>query len=209
LRARAAADLKLYEAILWEPGQGCFLLERHLERLRGSAEQFGFAFDAANVERELAGFTAKFDRPRKLRLILARDGKLTLEAEEVKPSTPIRLALADTPVDSSDPFLRHKTSRREVYERALARHPEAGDVLLWNERGELTETCHGNLVLELGARRLTPPVSCGLLPGTFRAHLLEQGLLAEAALALDDLDRAERIFMINSVRRWCEAKLVR
>jgi para-aminobenzoate synthetase/4-amino-4-deoxychorismate lyase len=204
-----AGDLLLYEAILWEPGQGYFLLPRHLERLRRSAEHFGFRFDAASIDSALAELAARLDRPRKVRALLDSDGKLTLETQEVKPSTPLRLALADAPVDSSDPFLRHKTSRREVYERALARHPEADDVLLWNERGELTETCQGNLVLELGGRRLTPPVSAGLLPGTFRAHLLEQRQIAENSLALDDLERAERIFMINSVRRWCEASLVR
>lgn len=201
-------ELLLYEAILWEPGQGWFLLEHHLKRLERSAAHFGFAFDARRVEKQLAQFGSGLAAPRKVRAILAPDGTLSLEAEAVKPSSPLLLALADAPVDSSDPFLRHKTSRREVYERALTRHPAAGDVLLWNERRQLTETCHGNVVLEIGGRLLTPHASSGLLPGTFRAHLLEQGSIAEAELALDDVGRSERIFMINSVRRWCEAKLI-
>lgn len=204
----ALIDLRLYEAILWEPGQGWFLLRHHLQRLERSAAHFGFSFDAQRVERQLAEFGSRLTEPRKVRAILAPDGTLSLEAEPVKPSSPLLLALADGPVDSSDPFLRHKTSRREVYERALARHPGAGDVLLWNERRQLTETCHGNVVLEIAGRLLTPPASSGLLPGTFRAHLLEQGSIAEAELALDDVRRADRVFMINSVRRWCEAKLI-
>jgi para-aminobenzoate synthetase/4-amino-4-deoxychorismate lyase len=56
-------------------------------------------------------------------VLLSSNGKLTLEAEDVKPSTPIPVALAKTPIDSSDPFLRDKTSRREVYERVLTAHP--------------------------------------------------------------------------------------
>jgi para-aminobenzoate synthetase/4-amino-4-deoxychorismate lyase len=203
-----AEDWRLCEAILWEPEQGYFLLPEHVQRLARSASHFGFRFDAGQARRRLAELAPRLDRPRKLRLLLASDGQLTFELEDVKPSTGLALALARAPVDSSDPFLRHKTSRREIYERALAARPGADDVLLWNERRELTETCHGNIVLEIAGRRLTPHVSAGLLPGTFRAHLLEQGAIEEARLTLDDLKRSGRIFMINSVRRWCEARLI-
>ncbi len=203
-----ADELMLYEPILWEPETGCFLLEQHLARLERSAGHFGFPFDGHGVRSRLADFAVQLDRPRKVRVWLGSDGELTVESEDVKPSTPIPVALAGQPVDSSDPFLRHKTSRREVYDRELGAHPEAKDVLLWNERRELTETCHGNVVLEISGRRLTPPLSAGLLPGTFRAHLLAQGAIEAVPLGLADLKRAERIFMINSVRKWCEARLV-
>jgi para-aminobenzoate synthetase/4-amino-4-deoxychorismate lyase len=82
------------------------------------------------------------------------------------------------------------------------------DVVLWNERGEITETCHGNVVLELGGRRLTPPLSSGLLPGTFRAHLLSCGEIQEEVLPRSALRSATGLFMINSVRRWCEMQLL-
>ena len=142
--------------------------------------------------------------PRKVRLELSADGGLFLEDVAVKPSAPIRAALAAEPVDSADEFLRHKTSRRGVYERALAARPRAQDVLLWNERGELTDTCAGNLVLELDGRSLTPRADCGLLPGTFRAELLERGEIEEAVLPVKELERATAVRFINSVRRWCD-----
>ncbi len=204
------AAFELYEALLWEPGSGYFLVERHLRRLGASAAHFGFDVspDAARKALlELAGTLP--DRSRKVRLEAARDGSLRLEHVDVKPSAPVRVALAREPVDSQDEFLRHKTSRRGVYERALAAHPEAQDVLLWNERGELTETCAANVVAEIAGRRVTPPLSCGLLPGTFREHLLEGREIEEARLTRDDLARAQRLWLVNSVRRWCELKLLR
>ena len=202
------SDFTVFESILWTPGQGYFLLERHLDRLEASARHFDFSVDREAAATRLANFAFALTLPRKVRLGLASDGTLSLSAEEVKPSSGVRLALAAECVESGDPFLRHKTSRREVYERALAAHPMADDVLLWNERREITETCRANIVLEIGGRRLTPLVSAGLLPGTFRAQLLEDGEIEEAVLTLDDLGRIGRLFLINSVRRWCDARLL-
>jgi para-aminobenzoate synthetase/4-amino-4-deoxychorismate lyase len=200
---------KLYEALLWEPASGFFLLEEHLQRLGRSATHFRFAVDVALLRERLAAFSVNLpQRPRKLRIEVSADGAFLLEDVDVKPSTPVRVALATAPVDSADEFLRHKTSRRGVYERAQAARPEVEDVLLWNERRELTETCSSNLVLEIDGRRLTPPVSSGLLPGILRCHLLERGEIEEEVLTVDTLPRASRVFSINSVRRWCELRLV-
>ena len=52
---------------------------------------------------------------------------------------------------------------------------------------------------------LTPPVRSGLLPGTFRAELLARGRVKEAILAPEDLSRAERVYLVNSVRGWIPA----
>ena len=57
----------------------------------------------------------------------------------------LRLGFATEPVDSNDVFLFHKTTNRAVYECALASRPDCGDVLLWNERGEITETAYANV----------------------------------------------------------------
>lgn len=204
-----AESFKLYEALLWEPASGYFLLEHHLRRLAGSAVHFGFALDLDAVRVRLSERAASLPpRPRKIRMEVSADGALMLEDVDVKPSTPVRVALAATPVDSGDEFLRHKTSRRGVYERARASRPEAGDVLLWNERRELTETSGANLVLVIDGRRLTPPVSSGLLAGTFRCHLLEHGEIEEEVLSVGSLARATQLFLINSVRKWCELHLL-
>ena len=202
-----AEPFELYEGILWEPGRGYFLLERHLKRLARSAAHFGFRVDLPYVRAELLEFGAALAAPRKVRLELFEDGGLHLEEVAVKPSAPVRAALAAEPVDSRDEFLRHKTSRRGVYEKALAARPRAQDVLLWNERGELTDTSAGNVVLELDGRRTTPHAASGLLPGTFRAELLARGEIEEAVLPTDALARAARVWFINSVRRWCDLRV--
>jgi len=201
-------SFRLYEAILWEPGAGYFLLDRHLQRLAASAARFRFALDADEVRSRLMEFADELpDAARKLRLELSANGDVFLEHVDVKPSTAVRAALARDPVDSRDEFLRHKTSRRGVYDAALRARRGVRDVLLWNERGELTETCAANVVVELGGRRLTPPVASGLLPGTFRAELLANGEIQEDVVPLKALERASRVFMVNSVRRWCPVEL--
>jgi para-aminobenzoate synthetase/4-amino-4-deoxychorismate lyase len=99
-------------------------------------------------------------------------------------------------------FLRHKTTHREVYERR--RRTGVDDTILVNDRGEVTESCAANVVVEINGRRWTPPASAGLLPGVFRAHLLARGEIAERRLTPGDLARAERVWLINSVRGWID-----
>jgi para-aminobenzoate synthetase/4-amino-4-deoxychorismate lyase len=177
--------------------------------LQRSASHFEFSLDIGAVRRQLSDYSKQLPQePRKVRLELAANGAVALRDEKVKPSTPVAVALAAEPIDSRDEFLRHKTTRRAVFDRALAAHPEAQDVLLWNERRELIETCHANVVLEIGGRRLTPPLSSGLQPGVFRAHLLDRGEIQEEIVSIDSMDEASAIFPINSVRRWCQVHLL-
>ena len=113
---------------------------------------------------------------------------------------PRRVVLDETPVRRDDLRLFHKTTLREPYEAAAARHPGAFDVLLRNEQGELTEFTRGNLVLELDGRRVTPDLDGGLLDGCLRREWLERGEIVEATLTVDDLARATRIWFVNSLR---------
>lgn len=215
LKARAVTDLSpefvLLETIRWDAGQGYFLLNHHLQRLMGSAAYFGFSGNEALIRRRLDAAARGFPGPaQRVRLLLARDGGITLEsAPLVRPSGPARMSLGIAPaaVDSGDPFLYHKTTHRKVYEEALAACPNCDDVVLWNERGEVTETTIANIVVESGGEHLTPALDCGLLPGTFRARLIEQGSVRESRITLEDLRRAQRIWLVNSVRGWREAGL--
>ncbi len=202
-----SCDFALFESLLWEPGNGFFLLERHLTRLSVSAAHFHFGVDVDLVRKRLLDHAVRLSEPRKVRIEVSAIGGISVEDEVVKPSAPLVVALAGVPVRSGDEFLRHKTTRREVYLQALRAHPEAQDVLLWNEHEELTETCHGNVVLDIAGQRVTPALSSGLLPGTFRAELLHCGEIREQVVTLADLERRRAIFMINSVRRWCEMRI--
>jgi para-aminobenzoate synthetase/4-amino-4-deoxychorismate lyase len=98
--------------------------------------------------------------------------------------------------------LFHKTTNRRVYDAQRAAHPAADDVLLVNRAGELTEWTVGNLVVELDGALVTPPVRCGLLPGTLRARLFADGVISARVLTPEDLHRVSGIWLINGVRGW-------
>jgi para-aminobenzoate synthetase/4-amino-4-deoxychorismate lyase len=208
---RAPSGFRLLETMLWEPDAGWSLLDGHLDRISASADYFGYAFDADDAARRLADLVPGFvHEPMRVRLRLDRDGRMEIEAAPRAPSNePVRVAIAAEPVDSADPLLYHKTTWRAEYERRATARPDADDVLLVNERGELTESAIANLVVRLDGALWTPPLECGLLPGVFRAHLLQRGEIRERVIRPDDLKRAEEVWLINSVRRWRRAELIR
>ena len=202
----AAAPDRLLETMSVLPEEGVVLLEAHLERLSDSAEYFGFALDIGSIRSALLKLRSR--EARVLRLTVDRDGRVEMAESDLPESGRIRAAVAPTPVWSRDPLLYHKTTSRDVYDQALASRDDVDDVILKNERGELTEFTIGNLVLEIDRRLVTPPVSSGLLPGTLRQQLLDRGEVTEQLIGEDDLDSATTIFRINSVRGWQRVDLV-
>ena len=194
---------------------GYRLLDRHLDRLLASARFFDFHAGGTPIEpgpstraaviEALQTQAAKFPpMDHRVRLLVHRDGRIEITATPLNSSgrSSWTLVLDDRPIDDADPFLFHKTTARGLYEQALKRHPEADEVVLWNARGELTETTRANLVLKIDGKWLTPPVACGLLAGTYRAELLARGQIHEQILKVAAIEEAEEIFLINSVRGW-------
>lgn len=206
---RATRPFRLLETLAWEPGAGPILLDRHLARLTACAEHFGFDMDPGEVRRRLDAIRA--ETTQRVRVLVSADGAIEVQVAETSlpAADPVwRIALDTLPVSSDDEFLRFKTTRRDRYDQALARRPDADDVLLWNERGELTETTIANLVLEIDGAAVTPAQSSGLLPGTLRAELLANRRIQEAIVTVDDLDRADSVWLINSVRGWIPARVL-
>lgn len=194
-------SFSLLETLRLENGE-YYLLEQHLRRLRQSAIYFDAPLDESLVRARSARFAADH-RAGTWRVRWTSDarGGIDIEAHPLIPTTePWRVALAGEPVNTRDPFLYHKTTRREVYDRHLAAHPDCRDVLLWNERGEITESCRANVSVVLGGKEFTPPVACGLLPGILRAEMLESGRLTERAIRIEELRQAEAVYLLNSVR---------
>jgi para-aminobenzoate synthetase/4-amino-4-deoxychorismate lyase len=214
----------LLETMVWVPRRGLLLLRRHLDRLRASAAHLDIPCDARAVRARLRAATRGLTgSPHKVRLLVDDGGAVAVECAALPPgagrlgarppsrgrAAALRVAVSPRPVDRGSPFLYHKTTRREVYERARAAHPGCDEVLLVNEAGELTEATTANLVLRLGDELLTPPVSCGLLPGTFRAHLLARGAVRERVLTAADLEAADAVYLVNSVRGWRRCAVTR
>ena len=210
---RRRHDFQLIETMLWEGDY--FLLEMHLERMEASAEYFNFLWDreavVGRLEEVAKGF--RLGERYRVRLLLNEAGEVTVAAVklsvEVSGWGRVRLSMERT--SSTDVFLRHKTTRRELYEREYARARAEGfdEVIFLNERGEVTEGAISNVFIRRAGRLLTPPLRCGVLPGVLRRHLLESDASAEeCVLTVEDLESAEAVFVGNSVRGLREVRLL-
>lgn len=197
---------ELLETMVYHPEKGIYLQDFHLQRLQRSAEFFAFTFDWQQIAVSLNGIEE--NQSMRVRLLLAMNGEFRVELAELSPQiSTVCLALALESVSSENVFLHHKTTNRSVYELAKEAIPNVDDVILWNERNEITETTIYNLFLEIEGELLTPCLSSGLLPGTLRRQLLESGQAKEAVLNKADLQRATQLFVGNSVRGLIAATL--
>jgi len=178
----------------------------HHDRMAASAKALGAALAEGAFERAVemgldrlpGGATAR------MRIDLLRDPSPGIRAtSRLLPAPPreVALVLSEERVESGDPLLRYKVSRREVYD-AARRKAEAGgfwDGLLQNEKGEITETGRANLIALVDGDLLTPPAASGLLPGTVRGVLLDSGAVKERALFPKDLAGSPALFVTNSL----------
>jgi para-aminobenzoate synthetase/4-amino-4-deoxychorismate lyase len=204
---RDSSPFSLIESLRFDH-DGYLLLERHIQRLVGSAEYFGFRLDSAALRRRLHAFGEQLAGNHKVRIMLTEDGSISIEPKPLSGiDTTAVIAISGTRIDSSETFLYHKTTRRSLYEAQLLAHPDCYDVIFQNERGEITEGCFNSIVISLSGKLLTPALECGLLPGVLREELLEAGSIREAVLTMDDLCAADKIWLINSVRGWRECIL--
>jgi para-aminobenzoate synthetase / 4-amino-4-deoxychorismate lyase len=204
-------EFDLLETMLWTPEGGVLFLEEHLRRLLDSADFFSINVNPQEVRRCLVESVEALSGcpARRLRLRVSGKGNVVVDSHDLGPSPQAyRLRLAEAPVDSGNVFLYHKTTFREVYDRALSGRGNADDVLLWNERRELTESTIGNLVVEMDGRLLTPPVERGLLGGIYRNWVLHQNRGQEKLMQGEALGGCTRLYLVTSVRGVGEAALI-
>jgi para-aminobenzoate synthetase / 4-amino-4-deoxychorismate lyase len=209
---RSRHEFQLIETMLWE--KDFFLLSLHLERLESSASYFNFAFDRKTVLSRLQGLSDSFTEGKsyRVRLLLSSNGNITIESAELHPEPSTgSIWLSPERTSSADVFMRHKTTQREVYDRGHSEARAAGfdEAIFQNERGEITEGGISNIFIRKGGKLFTPPLSCGVLPGVFRRHLLETDATAEEkVLTVEDLKTADAVFLCNSVRGLREVKSI-
>ena len=206
----AAGGADLIETMRFTPEEGVPLLELHLERIKASSVELGFAFDRHAVRNAIQALCFEADAPARLRLLVSRSGAYCLElgALPAPPSEPVACAVLPLPVDQGDWRLRHKSSDRHFYEAALdvARTAGAQEALLIRDDGLLTEGSFTNLFAERNGKLLTPPASLGLLPGVLRRSLIESGRAIEAELTLADLEQG--FYIGNALRGLMAARLI-
>jgi len=240
LPAPPAAEIRrlapdLIETMRLEQGRVA-LWPGHRARLRTSAQILGYPLDAAALDGWLAERIRALDAdkaagtrsgtdtppasaPRRLRLLLAADGRLSLEAAPLPPTPePVRIALAadvlgpEATLDAGDPWLRHKTTHRPRFAAAqawLQAHPEHFDLIFRNTAGDVCEGSRSTIYVRgADGAWLTPPLASGLLPGVRRQALLDEGTVREARLSLADLRQAPALRVSNALRGCLDARLV-
>lgn len=205
----SAAGFDLIETMAFDPEKGIALLELHLERMKTSAAELGFAFDRHATRNQIQALCFETAEPSRIRLLLGRSGAIALEVSPL----PARLedgaacVILPLPVEDGDWRLRHKTSDRGFYEAALAVAHGAGatEALLLRDDGLLTEGSFTSIFVERDGKLLTPPARLGLLPGVLRRSLIEDGRAEEAELRIGDLEGG---FLIgNALRGLMKARL--
>lgn len=204
LRGRVPAGTQLIETFGWTPDAGFARLDLHLARMQRSAKALGFAFDEA---RALYEIQVTGETPLRCRLTLGEEGFAFTSVTMAPAQTPWTIAIAKERLTSNNPWLAHKTTQRALYDTARANLPEGVDELLFlNENDQLCEGTITNLFVQAEGTLLTPPLTCGVLPGILRQSLLETGKAQEATLTENDLTSTQ-IYMGNSLRGLIPAQL--
>ncbi|MFN0114105.1 MAG: aminotransferase class IV family protein [Paracoccaceae bacterium] len=197
---------RLIETMLWD-GAAFPRLSLHMARLARSARALGFLHDPRAVQAALTA-VAPPGAPARIRLTLGQPGDTEATAAPLPPAVPVwRLSLAPDRLSSADPFLAHKTTRRALYDRTRAALPAGADEAIFlNERGEVCEGTIANVFFDDGHGLMTPPLSCGCLPGVLRAELIASGRCREAVLTETALPRV-RLCAGNALRGLIPARL--
>ena len=209
-------QFELFETIRASREDGCRHRDLHLARMAQSARYFGMPFDVARADAALDAACAAFPTAGRyrLRLALGHDGQFTVQSAPLAAiHEPVGLLVTDEALDADALFARHKTSIRARYDAAWRAAEQQGgfDTLYFNRRGELTEGGRSNVFVRVDGRWLTPPLSCGVLPGIMRAVLLDAPAwkASEAIITRAMLQDADDIMVCNALRGPLRAYLMK
>jgi len=198
----------IIETLLWE-NNDYFLFALHLNRLKKSARQFSCFYNEKIVKDTFSKLQEKFNPEKKYRarFILHQSGASEITSTILPEPVcgPQKTLISGKRTEKTDLFLYHKTTNRALYDREYEKYREKGffDVIFLNSGNEVTEGAITNLIIRKNGKYFTPPVSCGLLDGVYRKHLIQNGdfKIEEKVLFREDLIASEKIFLCNSVRK--------
>tara|TARA_R110002094_G_scaffold29093_7_gene42073 strand:- start:1079 stop:1654 length:576 start_codon:yes stop_codon:yes gene_type:complete len=187
------------------PDDGFVRLAAHIDRMEATCDRLKFPFDRGAVLMALGEAVDAIAA--RVRMTVNADGKIAVQVGMIVPVDRWRVGISDVVLKSDNPWLSVKTSERSIYDTARAGLVDLDEVLFLNERGEVCEGTITNVFADLGDGLVTPPVSCGCLPGVLRGEMLASGDAREGVLTLDDLRTAKGVFVGNSLRGLIKAHL--
>ena len=200
-------NLELIETFMWDPEKGAPDIALHLERMCKSAANLKFKFEINKIKEKIVKI--KSQSRLRCRLTLRFDGKINLTTATLTPNSKNWiLGLSETILNSSDPWLLHKSSNRALYDAERAKLPDGIDEFIYlNERNEVCEGTITNIFVKKAGQWLTPPLSSGCLPGVLRRKKIEDGSCKVKIITFSDLHDAEKIIVGNALRGEIEAVL--
>ena len=192
---------------MWDPEKGAPDIDLHLERMCKSAANLKFKFEISEIKQKIVKI--KSQSRLRCRLTLRFDGKINLTTATLTPNSKNWiLGLSETILNSSDPWLLHKSSNRALYDAERAKLPDGIDEFIYlNERNEVCEGTITNIFVKKAGQWLTPPLSSGCLPGVLRRKKIEDGSCKVKIITFSDLHDAEKIIVGNALRGEIEAVL--
>lgn len=177
------------------------LFEAHMKRLLDSATYFDFTINEQAIVDKLQALRKQYPTGNwRVRLTVNDEGAITVTCAELKSVSEPNVTLAQHPINRENIFHYHKTTYRTIYEAHTNKH--SFDTILWNENNEVTEFTIGNIVIEQNGLYYTPPIECGVLPGTYRDKLVQSGKVQEKVIYTSELTKNTNMWLINSVRGW-------
>lgn len=198
----------LIETLRYDNGTGYYLFDRHMQRLVASTRYFAIPFDVTYIRSALMALVAQCEVPHlRVRLELSSKGEISIQSTPLPAETlsqTLKFVIAQDPIHSNHLHLYHKTTAREFLDNPAKAYKEktgCDEVVYLNERGELTQGSYMNIFLQQGdGSYVTPPVSAGLLPGTFRAEFMSTHNVTEKTLTPANIAKAKAVYLGNSVR---------
>lgn len=173
-------------------GGSFFALEMHLERLAKCAGATGITLPPLGTIRaalESVRHVATVDGRNptdtggesRIRISCRSDGMSTVVSIPMRAASgdghprPAAVVIERTAlVMAGSPLAGLKTNDYAHGVGVLASHPEADEVIVLNQHGDVCGAVHANVFLSNGDRLITPPLSSGCRDGVTRALLLER-----------------------------------
>lgn len=210
--------LRIYEGVP-------FAFERHWNRITRDAGKINVSlerFRRDTVRSELLALIEKnesFEASMRLCIFRSEGGVWEgpgagYESDLVAFSIPVKdfkqrvkLSVTEQGRHAASPFAGTKTLSWSHNLTMVETAQKAGfdETILLNERGEVAECTSANIFAVIDGQAYTPPLSSGPLPGVTREVMLTEldtngAALEERVLTLDDLYRAEEVFITSSTR---------
>ncbi len=119
-----------------------------------------------------------------------------------------KIILSNTKINHNSIFRRHKTSKREFYNREYEKiNDKYIDIVFFNKENNLAEASRHNVYIEKNGKIYTPFIKDGALPGIIRAKMIESKGIIEKTISFNEFINAEKIYLSNSVNGFFEVEL--